>query len=151
MDIQNVLTILGILATLALSIVAVYKAFKTAPKEIKGADVDLSIKYEGLLDKALIRSQKAEAQLEDMENSVRGYEKKIDIYEQMIEELNATVGNHEKEIGELRVKITEQEAKIKEQESEMNALRRKIIRQDDDITTLKEVIAIQDKPIDKTK
>ena len=66
MDIKDFLSILGILATLTLSVIAVYKAFRTAKTEVKSADVDLSTKYDELLDRALARSKKSEDQLKEM-------------------------------------------------------------------------------------
>jgi peptidoglycan hydrolase CwlO-like protein len=142
MDIQTILTILGIISTLALSGIALYKAFKTVPKEIKSADVDLSIKYEGLLKSALIRSQELEAKLKDMEKQVDIYERKIEEHEDEIKSLHGIVQEHEKEIKRLTELIVEKEV-------DMAILRKKILSQDVDIIALKEVIE-KDNNIEKT-
>jgi hypothetical protein len=57
----QILIIIGMVATLFTAIIALYKAFKTTPKEILAVDAELSKKYNELANDAFKRAQAAEA------------------------------------------------------------------------------------------
>lgn len=82
MSITDYLQVLGLLIAIITSTMALYRTYKTTPKEIKAMDVDLSEKYQNLADRSL--------------NKVEEYEGKLQKKEARIEELECRVGKLEK-------------------------------------------------------
>lgn len=137
MDLPSIIQIanlLGLLLALVVSGTALIKSWKRYPKEKEEQDVDLSIKYQDLLNKAMERAKEdaieAESKIKELEATVEEYKKEL-------QELRQTVGNHEEEIKTLKNKISEQEGKIAEQIAELNVLRKKVLAQDVEVLDLK--------------
>lgn len=123
MDIQTTLNTIGLFLTLCISGLALWKAWKTAPKEVKTADVELSQRYNDLADKTLTRAI-------DAEKKVKEVQEVAEKYEAIIEELNYTVNEHDKEIAVLKQRVADQA-------EEISQLRKKIISQDLELLDLK--------------
>jgi chromosome segregation ATPase len=113
MDIKDFLTLLGIISTTILSVIALYKAFKTAPKEIKTVDAELSERYQNLAERSLTRANEYEAKLREMEIIVEEHEAEI-------ERLKEKIAKQEKVLKELRTKIAQQELDIAELTIKLN-------------------------------
>lgn len=127
MEIKEIIVILGMLVTLTLSSLALYKALKVTPKEIKEADVDLSTKYSDLAERSLKRANEAEIKLQEME-------KQVELYEKETKQLGIILENHEIEIKTLKDKIAKQEKELKE-------LREKVIAQEAELIELRKALA----------
>lgn len=137
MDIASVLNsaILGI--TLVASLLALYKSFKTAPKEVKSIDADLSTKYQDLADRQFERANEYEVKFlektKEMEKTVALYEKEIERYDIEIATLSQRVEQHDQKIAELKSLIADQEAEIA-------ILRKKALKQESEIAELKDKV-----------
>jgi hypothetical protein len=98
MDINSVKLLFETLALIIVvggNIIILWKAFKTAPKEVKSSDADLSVKYQELADRQLERANEYEVKLDD-------YKK---ITSKQIETLTQELDKLKLEMREIRVGV----------------------------------------------
>jgi SMC interacting uncharacterized protein involved in chromosome segregation len=100
MNITEFVTLAGLITTLVLSIVAIYKAFKVSKKEVKITDAELSEKYEKLAENSLDRANKFQERIDNLEQSK-------DIQDNEMKLLKQKVEYQEKEIALLKCIIKE--------------------------------------------
>lgn len=133
MEAKELLTIIGMLLTMALSIYALYKAFKITPKEIQSVDADLSTKYQELADRSLARANIAEIKIKELE-------KVVETYEAAFKDMKSTIGTHETEITALKAEIKLLKERILEQNVELDTLRKTHVAQAAELIELKKTV-----------
>jgi small-conductance mechanosensitive channel len=86
MNITEFVTLAGLITTLVLSIVAIYKAFRVTPKEVKITDAELSEKYEQLADKSLARAVRLQERVDNLEQAKEVQDIDMKTLQQKVEE-----------------------------------------------------------------
>jgi len=120
------ITTYSLLITFLLSCIALYKALKITPKEIKVVDVELSTKYSDLAEKSLVRANELREINDRLEKEIDEFEDQIATAKLQIKELEATIKELNKRIEVLEARIVYLESVIKNLEDKIAELKKNL-------------------------